>query len=374
MVEQSNEHREAMDRLNETNRILLEARMLSRKQPLSLQQTADTIEQFRHYTEQRRMPMVQVSREINYAESVISQWKAGNYRGDVEAVTRAINDWLERDARRASAERPKDTVSTWVAETIRTIALQADKQVMMAVIVAPAGAGKTKVLRAMTDEMRGIYLYCFTSMTEREFLASLLAAMGKTVAGKTKAALMRQVVGELKGTKRILFLDEAQQLPKAIGCIRSIHDQAQVPIVMAGTADILRYVDDRADGRGQFSSRTIRCNLLDFVCNAEDPNGNPAGRDLFTIEEIRSFFAMRSMRLADDAMRLMWALACLPNFGTLRLIGNVADIAADVNRSADMLTRQHLIGALQMLVGGEAKYLNNLAERHQEKSRVARVA
>lgn len=376
MAEQNNEYREAMDRLNESNRILVEARMLSRSKPLTIGQRCEIVDQFTCYTQEHGIPLARVAKEIDFSESVVSQWRSGTYQGNVEEVTRAINGWMERDARRVQAEKPKDSVSTWVATTIHTIACQADKQGMMAAIVSPAGSGKTKVLKALAQEMRGLYLYCTEALTPREFLLSLAHAMGKKPGPATEASLMRLVVEALQGTRRIILLDEAHQLKKAIRCVRAIHDQAQVPIIMAGTYDILRFVDDRTDGRGQFSRRTLRCNLMDYVRNAQDPDGNAAGRDLFSIEEIRAFFEMRRIRLASDAMHLMWALACLPNYGTLGLIGTVADIAASVNQGAQVLSRQQVLAALQMVVGGvEAKYVKTLADKHAEHSeRKAMVA
>ncbi len=375
MAEPNNDNREAMDRLNESNRILVEARMLSRSKPITDEQRCEVVELFNSYTRGRGIPLARVAREIDFSESVVSQWRGGSYPGNVDEVTRAINQWMERDARRAAAEKPKDSVPTWVAETIRTIACQADRLNMMAAIVAPSGSGKTMVLKAMERELRGILIYCTEALTPRELLLSLAHGMGKKTAAGTEASLMRTVVDALRGTRRIILLDEAHQLKKAIRCVRAIHDQAQVPIIMAGTSDILRFVDDRTDGRGQFSRRTLRCNLLDYVKNAEDPNGTQAGRDLFSIEEIEAFFAMRQIRLADDAMRLMWALACLPNHGTLGLIGTVADIAASVSGGAQALTRQQVLSALQMIVGGEAKYVRTLADRQAEKSeRKAMVA
>lgn len=366
---EKDEQREAVDRLNESNQILVEARMLPTNKPLSAQQNFEVISRLQGYLQERNITLAQVAREVDYSESVLSQWQNSNYKGNVDAVTRRVNTWMERDARRAQVARPKDTVSTWVAETMRSVALQADKRCMMAAIVSPAGTGKTKVLKAISDEMRGLYVYCTEALTEREFLAELWTKLtNKKTPPGTKAATLRAVVACLAGTKRIILLDEAQQLSRAIQVVRAVHDQAQVPIVMAGTADILRYVDDRTDGRGQFSSRTIRCNLMDFVSNAEDPDGTTSGRDLFTIEEIQAFFAMRKIRLADDAMRLMWALACLPNFGTLRLVGTVADVAADVNIGAECLTRKQLLAALQLVVGGEAKYLSGLASKQEERS------
>lgn len=381
MSERERDSREAMDRLNQANRVLSEARMLPTNKPLTAEQTSGVITSFRAYLRDRGIRLAQVAREISRAESCISSWQNRNYTGDNDELTRVLNAWIERDARRTAAEKPKTSVNTWVAATIRTVALQADKQNMMAAIVAPAGVGKTMVLQALTQEMRGVYLYCHEGLTPREFLCTLAEAVaGKHNASgqgrrRTEAGYLRAVVNSLQGTRRIIFLDEAHQLTKAVRVVRSIHDQAGVPIIMAGTADILRYVDDRTDGRGQFSSRTIRCNILDFVNNAEYPDGNPAGRDLFSIEEIRDFFAKQQIRMDDGGMRLMWALACLPNFGTLRLIRTVAAVAADLS-TGEALTRQQLLSALQLVVGGEAKYLRSLADKHEEHStrRVAAVA
>ena len=113
----------------------------------------------------------------------------------------------------------------------------------------------------------------------------------------------------------------------ALNCVRSIHDQAEVPIILAGTADILHHVNDRADGRGQFASRCIFHNEMEGALNVEGPGSGSAGaRDLFTLEEIKAFFDMKKIRLADDALDLCWSLACLPNHGTLRSSSNARSI------------------------------------------------
>jgi hypothetical protein len=213
-------------------------------------------------------------------------------------------------------------------------------------------------------------------MTAREFLISLSVHLGfKDETFRSKASLLRFVVNRLQGTKRIIFLDEAHQLSKAIGCIRAIHDQAGVPIVMAGTAEILNMVDDRADGRGQFSSRCIRFNVCEAVRDAQDPRGGSAGRDLFTIEEIKAFFQMKRIRLTTDALRLMWLLACLPNHGTLRLVETLAEIALDLNAGVEVLDRSHIIEALEMFRGRkESDFLQTLTERHERLIADAKVA
>lgn len=358
---------DTIDRLNELNRIQLEARMLPRGKQLSKEQVDGVREAFARYIGERDVKPSQVAREIDYGPSVVSQWADSKYKGNVDKVTHAINDWMERDRRRADASKPRGYVKTWVADTMRTIAYQADKHGLMAAIVAPAGCGKTMVLKVLADEMRAVYIYCDERISERELLYKIAVALGSKAETASKARLRQYIVDCLAGTKRIIFLDEAQNLSRAIRAVRSIFDQAEVPIVMAGTAEILDYVDDRADGRGQFASRCIRYSVLQQIRNAEGPDGDKAGkagRPLFTQEEIQRFFTSKKIRLSTDAMLLMWRLACLPSHGTLRLVEKLAAIATDLNRSASALSRDDVMEALDMFRGtSEANYLESLAER-----------
>jgi DNA transposition AAA+ family ATPase len=367
MAEHDDETPDMMDRLNETNRILLEARMLPRGKKLTEDQIAAVRERFNAYLAERGLKPAQVAREVDYVPSVISSYQSGTYKGDNTRITHAVNDWMERDARREAARRPQDYVSTWVAETMRTIAYQADKQGVMAAIVAPAGCGKSKVLKTLVDEMRGVYVYCDPDLTERELLYKIAVALGFKREIGTKIAMRQYIIHSLAGTKRVIFLDEAQQLRRSIRVVRSIYDQAEVPIIMAGTAEILQYIDDRADGRGQFSSRCIRYSVIESVHNAENPTGGRQGRDLFTIEEIKKFFASKKIRLTTDGLRLAWLLACQVNHGTLRLVEKLAGIAADLNRESMAINAEHLMEALELFRGiNEAAYMEKLVGKYED--------
>lgn len=357
--------REAMDKLNDANRILQEARMLSENRPLTPEEIQDVISRFNHYTGENAIPARIVARQCGYASSVLSSWASGTYKGDTDGVTRAINAWMERDARRRQSRRPKDYIKTWIAEDIRTYAYLADKRTCMAAIVVPAGAGKTMVLKTLTQEMRGVYVYCDENITARDLYRAIAQAVGWDNRNGTRGELLRFIVEKLTGTGRILFIDEAQNAGRHIGSLRSIYDRANVPIVMAGTDEILTHVNDRAHGRGQMSSRCIRYNAMDYVSNVEGgPGGSEAGRDLFTLEEIQAFFAMKKIRIDREGMRLLWALSCLPNYGTLRLVENIIDTVLDSNPEVQVVSRDDVVAALQSLVGAEAMYLQQLARRH----------
>lgn len=353
-----------IDRLNEANRIQQEARMLPATE-LTDEQIAQVRDNFNRYVLSRTTP-AQVARQVGYSASVISQWQGGTYAGDNEKVARKLNDWMERDNRRAGSTRGQDYVRTWVAETMRTIAYQADKQGLMAAIVAPAGCGKTKVLKVLADEMSGVYVYCDEQITERELLYKISLALGRKGELSTRIVHRQFIIKSLLGTRRTIFLDEAQNLTKGIRAVRSIFDQAEVPIVMAGTAEILSYIDDRADGRGQFSSRCIRYNVLEKLRSVEGPGGGgKKGKHLFTVEEIQAYFASKKIRLATDGLQMLWLLACQPNHGTLRLVEKLASIALDLSPGKEVIHRQQVIDALMLFRGEpEAKYLEQLTERY----------
>lgn len=225
--------RQAMDRLNEQNRIQLEARMAAKS--LSKDDVERIRKRLAEYVQEHGVELTVVARQTNYSLAVVSAWHAGKYKGNAGKVALAINAWLERDARRSGAERPKESIETRVADDMRTIVNLADKRGMIAAIVVPAGAGKTFVLKALAEETRGLYIYCHDGMRPREFLMTIALGLGFRKMIGTQAELHRFIVANLKGTRRIIFLDEAHRLAKVpLGFVRSIHDEAGVPIVMAG--------------------------------------------------------------------------------------------------------------------------------------------
>ncbi|MEA2708001.1 MAG: hypothetical protein QOF78_602 [Phycisphaerales bacterium] len=366
--------REALDRLNESNRVLLESRMTDSSKPLTKAKIEEIRARFNAYVTERGVRLTTVAKETDYSTAVVSTWASDRYKGNVDKVSRAINDWLDRHEKRIVAQRPRDYVKTWVAEDMRSIVHLADKRGMMAAIVVPAGAGKTYVMKALADELRGLYVYCHDRMSPRDLLRTIASGLGRRGNYGTSAEMHAWIVDAMRGTRRVIFLDEAHRLRKALGFVRSLHDEAGVPIIMAGTVEILEAINDRTDGRGQFSSRTIRYNALDQARNAEDPEGNAAGKDLFTIEEIKRFFDMKKIKLDRDALRFLWLLACLPNFGCLRLIEHVTETVFDFFPDVEVVEREQVVTALKMLYGADAVYVESLTERHVEISRTAKVA
>ena len=359
--------RRAMDTLNEQNRVLLEARMLPAHAQLTDEQVTQIASRFKAYLVEHDIKAAQVAREIKYSPVVISQWTSGVYKGNITNVCQAINNWMERDSRRRQARRPSDYVKTWVAEDIRTYCYLADKHNSMAVIVAPAGTGKTKVLKIVAEETRGVYVSCSEKMRLHGLYLALARALGWGRSDTSSHALEQFVVEQLNGTGRMILIDEAHLIGPDIRAVRSIHDGAGVPIVLVGTDAIENATDDSAHGRGQFSSRCVYYNALDHAYNAEGPDGAAEGKDLFSEEEIREFFASKKIRLDRDGLKMLWSLACLPGHGCLRLVERIVQVAFSLAPDAEKLTRDDLLPALEMVASRKFALLQRLARRQLER-------
>jgi hypothetical protein len=149
---------------------------------------------------------------------------------------------------------------------------------------------------------------------------------------------------------------------------------AEVPVVMAGTAKILDAINDRSHGAGQFSSRTIRYSAMDMARFSDGPDGSDAGRPLFSVAEVQAFFQSKKIRVDRDATRMLHVLACLPNYGSLRSVGNVIEVILDACPETTLITRDLVLAALQSLWCGEAVYLQNEVDRRLEVGDAAVVA
>lgn len=376
MSEHSDRQRRLMDDLSTEARVLKQARMLPATGTLTPEHLAEVRKSYGAYTYKHTITDAHVAKQINYATSVVSQWRSGGYKGDVDAVTRAINHWLERDARARDKRLELPYVPTRVCEDMKLVTQLALERGCMAVLVVPSGAGKTMVMETLTGQMRGVYLYCDEDLSPKEFLRALGEAAG---VNKVKAATMadykRLAIAKLRGSRRPIFLDEAHRLRSNVfPRVRSLYDQTGCPIIMAGTHEILQHVDDQANGRGQMTSRCLRYNALDYCLNVEDPRGGQKlGRPLYSRQEIAAVIEHLGVRLSDDALTLAWAYACLSGHGCLRTVR----LAMDTLRAkwpGQTIERDQVVSILGLMFGGKGSEVAGLASRLIDAASSAEVA
>ena len=185
----------------------------------------------------------QISKETGLSTSVISQFLNGSYAGDNAEVARTISQYLTISKQRLN------TVSATQfypelrnAKDVLFTCLYAHRHNEMALVTGDAGAGKTTTLRHYADTNTGVIFVtanaCTTSATA--VLGLICKELEQRVPGR-KAILMEILVEQLKGSNRLIIIDEADHLSlDALQAVRNINDLAGVGIVLSGNDKIYR--------------------------------------------------------------------------------------------------------------------------------------
>lgn len=369
----------AMDRAVQSDRIIsTEAIMLPIDQKLTDEQIKSVRQAVRNYVTDgdgvQFIPYNQVAAEIGKSGATISEFMRDKYKGNNDALARSLNLWLDRHRKRERSKGRANFITTWAAERIAAYVNLADRRLKMAAIVGPSGCGKDMVIGVLAEQLGGHVIYCDTRTTATQMTRAIADAIGVKVINDT-AQLQRRIIKRLKDRKTILFVNEAQTLAgrgrtgaACAGLLRSIYDQAGVPIVLFGSAEILGFIDDRdpASGGGQLYRRCLKLNLLNAAQTEEDPDRpGELGRPLFSKAEVRKFLAMKQVKLADaDAFELLWHVANLAEHGSLGLCGDVIDAIADL-WPGDAISCEHIYTALTMQLDAEADVIRARIETAQ---------
>lgn len=337
--------RRATDRLADEDRILsTEAIMLPIDGKLA-KEHVDAVRQAvaEFVTDGQGVRMVtnkEIASEIGFSPAVISEFMKGKYKGDNSRLARQLNLWVDRHRKRQRARGNQAYISTWACERMAAYVRLADRRQKMAAIVGPSGCGKDMVIEALAEELNGAVVYCDTRTTATRLVQKIAEAIGVKVINDT-GQVERRIIKRLKDRSMILFINEAQTLAgrgrvgaACAGLLRSIYDQTGVPICLFGSAEIFAFIDDRdpASGGGQLYRRCLKVNLSNLARQEEDPDRpGQLGRPLFSKDEVRSFLAMKQIKLADlDAFDLLYQIANLTEHGTLGLCGDVVEAIADL--------------------------------------------
>jgi DNA transposition AAA+ family ATPase len=272
------------------------------------------------------------ARSLGISESVLSQVMSGTYAGDSEKHIRQIDKWVETQILRETAPRPAGFVKTKIAERIYATARWVSEINAIGVVHGPAGIGKTITLQAIRAETPGsVFIRVMnTGISQLAVLESIAPEIRLGSAPVHCNELSRAIISKLKGTNRLIIVDEIHKLvgrskDAALHCLREIHDETECPMLWSGMSNFADYIQsgvERFEPLDQINSRIkYWLNLRDL---ADNRNGGPG---LYTVEDIRKWINAMKIRVADDAIRYLQMLANTPGMGALRTCDGLMRIA-----------------------------------------------
>jgi len=200
----------------------------------------------------------ELSRLTEIKEGTRSSILNGNYVSSPSAFLQKMKEAMDNaNARNESAKIDIPFIETSIAETIDQVCKRANVDRDFGIFVGAVGVGKTTALRRYVEKYKSaVLIEAFDGIDHSTFISELIGAVGATKIKGNTSLQINNLIKTLKGTNRVLLVDEANSLPRAsFGALRRISDIAGVGVVLVGATELLPLVQDPAGRFGQISSR-----------------------------------------------------------------------------------------------------------------------
>jgi len=310
-----------------------DAQRISERIPIDMtkQKAKQVASSLQAFIEDHNFSQAKIATSIDVSSSVISQFLAGKYKGNLEDLINKIVHLINSVTRREKRVRNKPYIETTVARRIATLITQteafSDDEGKIGLVVGDGGHGKSHCLRQYAEANKNtIYVELDDAMTSTLMFADIAKKLGIDSSGSL-AIVTRRLIDNLQNRHIIIMLDEASSLSvKQLNQLRQIIVvKGRCPLVLAGNRHLLKTVMQPPTRRGfesldQFTSR-LMC-ILDLDSLASNKNGG-----LYTVDDIRKLYEFGGIRLTKDAI------------GTLRRISRT-------EMSGRLRTCSHIIAAL----------------------------
>lgn len=200
----------------------------------------------------------ELSRQTGIKDGTRSSILTGAYVSSPTEFLQRMADVIDRiDERNQTALNDIPYTVTSVAARIDYACKRAHSDRDFGIFIGSVGVGKTTALRAYTRKTpSAVLLEAYDGIDNTMFLQELIAATGAVQVKGTLAMQMSGLIKALKGTDRVILVDEANWLPKrSFGALRRISDVSGIGVVLVGTDELLPMVNDDGGRFGQISSR-----------------------------------------------------------------------------------------------------------------------
>lgn len=194
----------------------------------------------------KRLTQTRIAKEAGLSSTVVSQWLAGQYPGDIPAIEAKLLRWVDSHAaQRARAESLPEApgfVSTPSAEKAIAALRYAQIAGDIAIVYGGAGLGKTTAIVRYAQSSNNVWHATMTPASSSVGTALEEIADAVTVGsmhGSSAAKLHRAICKRIANTNGLLVIDEAQHLSvAALDQIRSIHDATGIGIALVGNESV----------------------------------------------------------------------------------------------------------------------------------------
>ena len=198
-------------------------------------------------TNKKPMSMTSIAKMCNISPSVLSQWLNDKYPGSIERIDRVVQDFLARQKEKKECSFKEGFLDVRNARLVFDLCRMCHVENEIGVITGTAGLGKTTSLKEYSSRHEDVIMIDVDNTYTTKVLISEIHSACRLPSGKLLShILFEQVVKKLKGSNRLLIIDEAEHLSvKTLDLVRRLHDRTGIGIVISGLPQFLTALRSR---------------------------------------------------------------------------------------------------------------------------------
>jgi len=215
------------------------------------------MKKLKKFLESQDLSQASVARSIGASSSAISQYMRGKHTGDVYALEKKINTYIENYHEQVDSKANLEIIQTVDLEMISSTLSEIVINQEMGVIYGKAGTGKTAATKKWVQKHpESVLIETDPSLSTKELLLEILKGLGQKNMQGSNRTLLLEAVKLFKKSERVLLIDEAENLTtKSLEAIRRIHDFSGVPVALIGTYALIQNLKGRNGELLQLYSR-----------------------------------------------------------------------------------------------------------------------
>ena len=217
-------------------------------------------EQVKHLIEDRGLSQSDVARAVGVSPTQISLYLKGSYAGNIDALEKKLKSYLHNlRMKDAEPEMEHKFVLTDTARTVINSAELCKIRGGLYVIYGDAGIGKSAAIRHFVESNPDvIHDEANLSYTTKVFFSKLHKRAGLDGIGALNK-LFDDLVTKLRGSGRMVIIDEAEHLPyRALDLLRSLYDATDIGLLLVGMP---RLIANLRGNKSQFKQLYSRVDL-----------------------------------------------------------------------------------------------------------------
>lgn len=199
-----------------------------------------------------------IAKELGISESAVSSFLSGTYKAPQKIVEK-VQALMEANEKKKVAPKEPGYVQTSVSKAVINAIRYCHIQGKISVVYGDAGVGKTMAFREYMKNPLAVGITIsptYASITGvNELLAEQLG-----VRERVARRITSEIVNKLRGSGRVLVIDEAQHLTvRTLNHLRCISDESGVGICFIGNEEI--YTRMKGSGRADFAQLFSRIGM-----------------------------------------------------------------------------------------------------------------